>query len=187
MSAWTIASLTRPGIDNRYLRCVWLKLAPDRPHLVAPVAMAADVMPGPCVYRSLVLSRITSMVQPDPASKYRHLFSNSIRLIGKDRVEEARIVVASLHADGDVNHPLVNLQIEEMSESLREEGIMTWRKFFDMRVLFSTRAKRYRLMLSKLAAVSFNPKGFGLKSTKLDGIWCRRVPWLQKSFFETPY
>lgn len=96
-------------------------------------------------------------------------------------------MVASLHADGDVNHPLVNLQIEEMSESLREEGIMTWRKFFDMRVLFSTRAKRYRLMLSKLSTVSFNPKGFGLKSTKLDGIWCRRVPWLQKSFFKTPY
>lgn len=71
------------------------------------------------------------------------------RLIGKDRVEEARTVIADLHADGDVNHPLVNLQIEEMKASLREEGIMTWRKFFDLRVLFSTRARRYRLMLSK--------------------------------------
>lgn len=75
--------------------------------------------------------------------------TNSTRLIGKDRVEEARDVIANLHADGDINHPLVNLQVEEMSASLREEGIMTWRKFFDLRVLFSTRARRYRLMLSK--------------------------------------
>jgi hypothetical protein len=76
-------------------------------------------------------------------------------------------VVASLHADGDVNHPLVNLQIEEMSESLREEGIMTWRKFFDLRVLFSTRAKRYRLMLSKLASVLLRPEDLVSKPANL--------------------
>jgi hypothetical protein len=77
--------------------------------------------------------------------------TNRSRLIGKDRVEEARTVIADLHADGDVSHPLVSLQIEEMRASLRDEGIMTWRRYFDLRVLFSTRARRYRLMLSKLS------------------------------------
>ncbi|KAJ9611120.1 hypothetical protein H2200_004303 [Cladophialophora chaetospira] len=70
------------------------------------------------------------------------------RLIGKDRVDEARIVVARLHTNGDTNHRLVHLQIDEMTESVRVEGLLTFRKMFDLRVLFKSRARRYRLALN---------------------------------------
>lgn len=55
--------LTGKGLDNRHMCCVRLKLASYRPHIVAPLTLAADVMPRPCVFRSLVLSRITPMVE----------------------------------------------------------------------------------------------------------------------------
>ena len=74
--------------------------------------------------------------------------ANLNRLIGKDRHEEARAVLAQLHANGDTNHPLVELEMKEMAESLRAEGLLTWRTYFDLRVLVKTRARRYRLMLN---------------------------------------
>lgn len=65
-----------------------------------------------------------------------------------DRVDEARQIVARLHANGDLNHPLVNLEMTEMTDSVRETGLLSWRTFFDLRVLVKTRARRYRLMLN---------------------------------------
>jgi hypothetical protein len=70
------------------------------------------------------------------------------RLIAVDRIDEARKIVADLHANGDLNHPLVNLEMAEMNASLRDEGLVTWRKFFDLRVLFNSRSRRYRIMLN---------------------------------------
>jgi uncharacterized membrane protein YqaE (UPF0057 family) len=70
------------------------------------------------------------------------------RLIGNDRHEEARAILVDLHANGEQNHPLVELEMHEMTVSLRDEGIMTWKNFFDLRVLVKTRARRYRLMLN---------------------------------------
>ncbi|EME78125.1 uncharacterized protein MYCFIDRAFT_63887 [Pseudocercospora fijiensis CIRAD86] len=69
-------------------------------------------------------------------------------LVGKDRHEEARKILADLHADGDHKHPLVELQMTEIVQALKQEGMMTWRYFFDLRVLFKTRARRYRIMLN---------------------------------------
>jgi hypothetical protein len=37
--------------------------------------------------------------------------------------------------------------MSEMSESLKEAGMMTWKSTFDLRQLFNTRARRYRLAL----------------------------------------
>jgi sugar porter (SP) family MFS transporter len=67
-------------------------------------------------------------------------------LIGKGRHEEARRIIVEYHANGDESHPLVNLEIYEIEESLRVQGMTSFRDFFDIRVLFNTRARRYRLM-----------------------------------------
>ncbi|KAK2812230.1 hypothetical protein FQN50_001588 [Emmonsiellopsis sp. PD_5] len=77
-------------------------------------------------------------------------FKCSVRgsLIGKERNNEARAILTQYHANGDENHPLVQLEMAEMAESLRQEGMLTWRNFIDLRVLFKTRARRYRMMLN---------------------------------------
>ena len=69
-------------------------------------------------------------------------------LIGKDRHEEAREFLIKHHANGDRDHPLVMLEMHEMIESLRKDPVTGWRNFFDLRVLFKTRARRYRTMLN---------------------------------------
>jgi hypothetical protein len=71
-----------------------------------------------------------------------------IRLIGKDRPDQARRILGEFHANGDPNHPLVELEMSEMSESLRKEGMTSWMTFFDLRVLFKSRSRRYRIMLN---------------------------------------
>lgn len=69
-------------------------------------------------------------------------------LIGKDRHEEAREFLVKHHANGDPDHPLVALEMAEMIDSLRREPVTNWRNFFDLTVLFKTRARRYRTMLN---------------------------------------
>ncbi|EGC47956.1 lactose permease [Histoplasma capsulatum var. duboisii H88] len=69
-------------------------------------------------------------------------------LIGNERDEEARAILVKYHANGDSNHPLVKLEMAEMIESLRREGMLSWRNFFDLRVLFKSRSRRYRMMLN---------------------------------------
>jgi hypothetical protein len=76
------------------------------------------------------------------------LAADWIRLIGKGRVDEAKAIITKFHANGDMDHPLVELELREMSDSLREEGMVTWRTLFDLRVLFKSRARRYRMMLN---------------------------------------
>jgi hypothetical protein len=67
--------------------------------------------------------------------------------VGQERFEEARSIVVKYHANGDATHPIVNLQMSEMSESMRNGGMMTWKSTFDIRNLFNTRARRYCLAL----------------------------------------
>lgn len=69
-------------------------------------------------------------------------------LVGKDRYEEAREIIIRYHANGDANHPIVALEMAEMSASLQKEPITNLRNFFDLSVLFKTRARRYRTMLN---------------------------------------
>ncbi|EJU05890.1 general substrate transporter [Dacryopinax primogenitus] len=69
-------------------------------------------------------------------------------LIGKGRVEEARALLVKYHANGEENHPLVELEMQEMSEALAKEGLTSWRNLFDLRVLFNTPGWRYRIMLN---------------------------------------
>jgi hypothetical protein len=68
--------------------------------------------------------------------------------IGMERYEEARAFVVKYHANGDAAHPIVDLEMDEMRASMREQGILSWRNFFDLRILFKSRSRRYRMMLN---------------------------------------
>jgi predicted MFS family arabinose efflux permease len=67
-------------------------------------------------------------------------------LIGKGRYAEARLIIVEYHANGDETHPLVNLELYEMEQSLQVQGMTSVRNFFDIRILFNTRNRRYRFM-----------------------------------------
>tara|TARA_R110002060_G_scaffold9594_17_gene14344 strand:- start:1290 stop:1994 length:705 start_codon:yes stop_codon:yes gene_type:complete len=69
------------------------------------------------------------------------------RLIGKGRTEEARRIITYYHANGDANHPICDIEMSEISKSLEAEGMTSIQTFFDLRVLFKSPARRYRLML----------------------------------------
>ncbi|KAF2117246.1 sugar transporter [Lophiotrema nucula] len=89
------------------------------------------------------------MVCPGFVSFVILFFPESPRwLCGKDRHEEARAFLVKYHANGDPDHPLVALEMAEMVDSLAREPVTNWRNFFDLRVLFKTRARRYRTMLN---------------------------------------
>lgn len=66
---------------------------------------------------------------------------------GQERHEEAKKIIVEYHANGDASHPIVNLELTEMVDSLKDAGMMTWKSIFDIRSLFNTRARRYRLAL----------------------------------------
>jgi hypothetical protein len=75
-------------------------------------------------------------------------FSSDSRLIAEGREEEAREMIIKYHANGDAEHPIVNLEINEMKEDLALEGVMTKaRNYLDFRVMFNSRSHRYRTML----------------------------------------
>lgn len=68
-------------------------------------------------------------------------------LVGNDRIEEARAIIIKYHANGDENHPIVNLEISEMLESLQNVGLNSPKTMFNVMELFATRSDRYRMML----------------------------------------
>lgn len=67
--------------------------------------------------------------------------------LGQERFEEAKKVIIKYHANGEDSHPIVDLEMREMIESYKEAGMMTWKSIFDIRTLFNTRSRRYRLAL----------------------------------------
>ncbi|KAL5113255.1 hypothetical protein ACEQ8H_008882 [Pleosporales sp. CAS-2024a] len=68
--------------------------------------------------------------------------------MSKNQPEKARKILARIHADGDEAHPLVDLEMAEMHRAIRETGLMSWGTYFDIRDLFKTGARRYRMMLN---------------------------------------
>lgn len=62
-------------------------------------------------------------------------------------MEEARHIITYYHANGDANHPICDMEMNEISQSLEAEGMTTFRTFFDLRVLVKSRSRAYRLML----------------------------------------
>ncbi|KAF3359756.1 hypothetical protein VdG1_01954 [Verticillium dahliae VDG1] len=69
-------------------------------------------------------------------------------LVAQDRHEEAKNIIATYHANGDLDHPLVDLQMAEMIGAIDPNHEASWRDLFDLRVLFESRASRYRIMLN---------------------------------------
>jgi hypothetical protein len=64
-------------------------------------------------------------------------------LIAQDRTEEALDILAKYHGEGDRNHPIVQLQYNEIIEQARM--YRSENPWWDYRELFNTRAARYRM------------------------------------------
>ncbi|KAK1147236.1 hypothetical protein N8T08_001975 [Aspergillus melleus] len=69
-------------------------------------------------------------------------------LISKDRHAQAEAFIVECHANGDATHPLVALEMREMTENLQSQGVSSWRNIVDLSVLVKSRSRRYRLMLN---------------------------------------
>ncbi|MCJ1285503.1 hypothetical protein MMC26_004843 [Xylographa opegraphella] len=69
-------------------------------------------------------------------------------LVAKDRHDQARVIITKYHANGDGDHPIVHLEMREMSDSLRAHPMTNWKQYFNLRDLFRTRSRRYRMMLN---------------------------------------
>ena len=68
--------------------------------------------------------------------------------MAKDQPEKARQILATFHANGEPDHPLVELEMAEMRQALQQTGLMSWKTYFDIRDLFKSRSRRYRMMLN---------------------------------------
>lgn len=66
-------------------------------------------------------------------------------LIAHDRLEEATRIFAEYHGNGDVNSPIVQLEIQQVVEETRlvRDDSAWW----DFRELWNTREARYRLAM----------------------------------------
>jgi MFS family permease len=71
-------------------------------------------------------------------------------LLQKDRREEAIAIMAKYHGNGDANHPLVQLQLQEITEDFA--ATRTENPWWDLSELVNTRAARYRLYMVILMA-----------------------------------
>jgi len=65
-------------------------------------------------------------------------------LMANDRYDEAIAVLAKYHGEGDATHPMVQLQIKEMSIQIETDA--SDKKFWDYRELFNTPSARARLI-----------------------------------------
>jgi hypothetical protein len=95
------------------------------------------------------LSLWLQMICPGIVTLFIWLCPESPRyLMAKDQPEKARAILATFHANGDADHPLVELEMTEMRQAIQETGMMSWRTYFDIRDLFKSRSRRYRMMLN---------------------------------------
>jgi hypothetical protein len=65
-----------------------------------------------------------------------------------DRHDEAKVIIATYHANGDVDHPLVTLQMRQILATVDADHQASWKDLLDLRVLVEWRSSRYRLMLN---------------------------------------
>jgi hypothetical protein len=87
------------------------------------------------------------------------------RLVAKGRHDEAKTILAKYHTNGDIDHPLVALEMTEMVSAIDTEHEASWKDLFDLRVLVESRSSRYRLMLN--VAFSWFGQFSGNKYTSL--------------------
>ncbi|BFZ60441.1 hypothetical protein YB2330_001477 [Saitoella coloradoensis] len=65
-------------------------------------------------------------------------------LVAHNRHEEAAKILGKYHGEGDINHPLVTMQMQEMETQIRSSTSDT--AWWDYRELFSTKSARARLI-----------------------------------------
>ncbi|KAL6411941.1 hypothetical protein AUP68_04321 [Ilyonectria robusta] len=65
-------------------------------------------------------------------------------LMAQDRYQDAAKVLATYHGDGDVKHPMVQLQLQEMSTQISTEA--SDKKWWDYHELWNTHSARRRLI-----------------------------------------
>lgn len=68
-------------------------------------------------------------------------------LIGVERYDDARDMIVKYHCNGDENHPLVELEMAEITDSFKHVNFSNPWKILDIRPLFTKRSDRYRLFL----------------------------------------
>jgi hypothetical protein len=86
-------------------------------------------------------------------------------LYARGRKEEAIAVLARYHsATGDVNSPLIQLQVMEIEESISVDG--GDRRFWDFRCLFNSRSNRYRFGLCAMISCWGQLAGNGMITCK---------------------
>ena len=74
-------------------------------------------------------------------------------LIMKDRREEALAILAKYHGDGNINAPIVTLQVQEIVDDVTHTSNSN--PWWEFRELFNTKAARYRLaMVIAMVSVS---------------------------------
>ncbi|KAL8286100.1 hypothetical protein RB597_002956 [Gaeumannomyces tritici] len=83
-------------------------------------------------------------------------------LMANDKVEEARRVLAKYHGEGDEEHPLVKLQLQEMSMQIRANA--TDKRWWDYSALVNTRPARRRLICVLGMAIFGQSSGNSLSS-----------------------
>ncbi|KAJ5832531.1 hypothetical protein N7474_000842 [Penicillium riverlandense] len=67
-------------------------------------------------------------------------------LMAQDRVEDAVQVLARYHGEGDVNHPIVMLQVKEMRHQIAVTVDDSSKKWWEYRELFNSHSARRRLI-----------------------------------------
>ncbi|KAI8254172.1 Lactose permease [Colletotrichum sp. SAR11_239] len=127
-----------------------LSFAATCAHTSAPLYL---VEISPAAYRGTIAGMYNTfynvMVCPGLVCLLIKFFPESPRwLVAKDRHDEAKNIIATYHTNGDLEHPLVDLQMKEMINSVDPAHVPSWRDLFDLRVLVETRSSRYRLMLN---------------------------------------
>lgn len=91
-----------------------------------------------CIFSGIVL--IFSLFLPESP---RWLFAT-------DRHEEALAILAKYHGEGDVNDPIVQLQIREFQEGIAKDG--SDKRWYDYREVFGSRNNLWRILMVFLMA-----------------------------------
>ncbi|SPO00326.1 related to lactose permease [Cephalotrichum gorgonifer] len=92
-----------------------------------------------------------------------HFLPESPRwLMAQDRQEEAAAVLAKFHGEGDVNHPVVQLQMKEMTSDISSEA--SDKRWWDYSGLWKTRSARRRMICVLGMAVMGQISGNSLSS-----------------------
>ncbi|KZT62655.1 general substrate transporter [Calocera cornea HHB12733] len=82
-------------------------------------------------------------------------------LVDKGRVDDARKILGRLHGNGDPNHPLVNLEMQEIEEAIEFERLNQRTSWLE---LVATRGNRYRMFLGICVGLFSQWSGNGLVS-----------------------